>query len=83
MPSREALWGKNIQAAESHRAASLQGGIRGGISVVCTGGFADEALQLWKEVNQHGELIIARLVAVLKGSQEEKVYLEQEPEGSN
>jgi len=42
-----------------------------------------KVLQLWKEANKHGELIIAGLVDVPKRLKEERVYLEQEPGGSS
>jgi len=73
VPSRRVSWGRNVQAAESRRAASLWGGASAG----CTGGLDGKVLQLWKEVNRHGMLIISRLVDAMEGSVEEVGNWEQ------
>jgi len=46
-------------------------------------GLTEEVIWLWEEVNQHGELVIARLEAVPGRSKEERIYPEQNPEESN
>jgi len=46
-------------------------------------GLMDEVIQIWEEVHQHGELIIAMLEAIPGTWNEERIYLEQEQEESN
>ena len=46
-------------------------------------GFMDKVAWLWEEVKQHGELIIARLEAILGRLKEERIYPEQNLEESN
>ena len=46
-------------------------------------GLMDEVIRLQEEVHQHGELLIARLEAILGRLKEERIYPEQNPEESN
>ena len=66
MPSGRDLWGRNIQAVE---VAELP---LSGEALVLDAlvGLTDEVLQLWKEVNLNGTLIISRLVEEV-GNQEQ------------